>query len=862
MENYNNTILLPHNQEAFQKVMEHFHSNKRAAVVHATGTGKSFIIAAVASRFAGRIVVIAPNTFVLDETRKLCGGKVDFRTYASVMYDDSPASDYELIVLDEFHRAGAEEWGKGVDRLLAANPDAKVLGTSATAIRYLDGQRNMSDELFDGNVVSSLPLREAIDRGIIPEPTYVASLYAFDDTYAAVKQQIMASNKKSEEEKMKAMRTLDGIAHNWENAHGVGLIMRKYLDKDIKRIIVFCSKVARAAKARNILGPWLASAGYKHIRFYNIDYKEKRLEKEMEDFQNNNFDGVKVAISVNMLNEGVHIPNVDAVVMMRSTVSPNIIMQQIGRCLTAKKTGHKPVIIDLVNNMDTLGLLNLWSFSDSKASSGEHTDDCLMNKGLPFHVIDECRDIRTFLTQVQTEFDVVTDFYPKFWEFVEKNDRLPKSGVKEEKPLYDWCSAVWNNKCELADRFPDVYNKLKEMRFGEYSDLQTERKVREFWEFIGKYDRLPKSSVKEEKKLYVWCQGLWGNRWGLANRFPEVYNKLKEMRFGEGTDIQTEKRVEEFFEFVEKNGRLPKQSVKEEKSLYQWCQNVSGNLRGLADRCPEVYAKLKELRFGNSADVKTEKRVKEFWKFVNTHGRLPKINIKEECSLCDWCGRVWNNERELADRFPEVYAKLKEMNWKNKKEKTEAKVEEIKEFIRTHGRLPRMSVNEEKSLYNYISGFFVSNSKLAERFPDVYAKLKELRWGEKNNIHNDARLADLKKFIQENGRLPRKSDKNAESLYRWCGTVWLNKKGLADRCPEALTLLKKLGWGNVLNVKTEARAEEFWNLVDAYGRLPIPSIKSEKPLYMWCRNVLLNVSNLADRYPEVLAKIKELKEKK
>ena len=728
MENYNNTILLPHNQEAFQKVMEHFHSNNRAAVVHATGTGKSFIIAAVASRFAGRVVIVAPNTFVLDETRKLCGGKVDFRTYASVMYDESPASDYELIVLDEFHRAGAEEWGKGVDRLLAANPDAKVLGTSATAIRYLDGQRNMSDELFDGNVVSSLPLREAIDRGIIPEPTYVASLYAFDDTYAAVKSQIMASNKKSEEEKMKAMRTLDGIAHNWENAHGVGLIMRKYLDKDIKRIIVFCSKVARAAKARKILGPWLASAGYKHIRFYNIDYKEKRLKKEMEDFQNDNFDGVKVAISVNMLNEGVHIPNVDAVIMMRSTISPNIIMQQIGRCLTAKKTGHKPVIIDLVNNMDTLGLLNLWSFSESKASSGEPTDDCSMNKGLPFHVIDECRDIRTFLTQVQTEFDVVTDFYPIFWEFVGTHGRLPKWSIREENNMYQWCSGVWNNVRGLADRFPDVYTKLKEMRWGERNDIQTEEKNREFWEFFEKYGRLPKKLEKGEISLWRWCRQVWDNNRGLADRCPDVYTKLKELRFGEHYIIQTEKRVKEFFEFVGTHGRLPKPSMKEEYPLWQWCRRVWDNNRGLADRCPDVFAKLKEMRWGDAISLIIEKRVKEFWEFVEKYGRLPMWSTKEENPLYLWCGEVWNNKRGLANRFPEVYNKLKEMGWGNALNiKSEKRAKEFVEFVEKYGRLPENSVKEEKSLYSWCLRVLKNESNLQKRFPDVFAKIIELK---------------------------------------------------------------------------------------------------------------------------------------
>ena len=414
MGKFNNNILLPHNNEAYLKVIEHFKYNNRAAVVHATGTGKSYIIAAVADKFPGKVIVLAPNYFVLDESRKLCSERIEFRTFASLMYDESPADDYQLICIDEFHRAGAEEWGKGVARLLEANPNAKVLGTTATTIRYLDGQRNMADELFDGNVVSSLSLREAIDLGIIQEPTYVASLYAFKETYSAIKEQIMASNKKSEEDKMKAMRTLNGIAHNWENAHGVSLVMRKYLHKDIKRVVVFCSKVAKAAKARDILGPWFAGAGFKHIRFYNIDYKEKNVKKEMEDFQMDNFDGIKVAISVNMLNEGVHVDGVDAVVMMRNTVSPNIILQQIGRCLTAKKTEHKPVILDLVNNMDTLGEVNLWAFAGAKSSAGVRDDDNSMGKGFPFSIIDECRDIRTFLTQVQNEFDVVTDFYKAY----------------------------------------------------------------------------------------------------------------------------------------------------------------------------------------------------------------------------------------------------------------------------------------------------------------------------------------------------------------------------------------------------------------------------------------------------------------
>ena len=70
------------------------------------------------------------------------------------------------IILDEYHRAGAQEWSAALHKLLAACQQVKLLGLSATNIRYLDNQRNMADELFDGNVASEMTLGEAIVRGI------------------------------------------------------------------------------------------------------------------------------------------------------------------------------------------------------------------------------------------------------------------------------------------------------------------------------------------------------------------------------------------------------------------------------------------------------------------------------------------------------------------------------------------------------------------------------------------------------------------------------------------------------------------------------------------------------------------------
>ena len=72
------------------------------------------------------------------------------------------------IIMDEFHRAGAEHWGEKVQKLLALCPDAKLRGLTATNVRYLDNNRDMAGELFDGRIASEMTLSEAIVQGILP----------------------------------------------------------------------------------------------------------------------------------------------------------------------------------------------------------------------------------------------------------------------------------------------------------------------------------------------------------------------------------------------------------------------------------------------------------------------------------------------------------------------------------------------------------------------------------------------------------------------------------------------------------------------------------------------------------------------
>ena len=104
-----------------------------------------------------------------------------FYTHAALSMMDGQEMEAlraDCIILDEFHRCGAKEWNQGVEALLEQFPEALVLVLSATHIRYLDNQRDMADELFDGCIAYKITLGEAIGRGILPAPKYVVSLYS------------------------------------------------------------------------------------------------------------------------------------------------------------------------------------------------------------------------------------------------------------------------------------------------------------------------------------------------------------------------------------------------------------------------------------------------------------------------------------------------------------------------------------------------------------------------------------------------------------------------------------------------------------------------------------------------------------
>lgn len=352
--------LFEHNEKAYHAAVRMMEQYGKAAIVHPTGTGKSYIAFKLIEDNPEKVVIwLSPSEYIFKtqlESLKRNDpdfplANVHFYTYAKLMcctqaqLDDIAAQKPAYIILDEFHRAGAECWGESTVALLRLCPDAKLLGLTATNVRYLDNNRDMAEELFDSCVASDMTLGEAVVRGILPAPKYVTTVYQYQKTLA------------------------------------------KY-----------------QARVDNLRTPGIQDANQKYLDAPNTD-------KAFADFETDTSDRLKLLFCIDMLNEGVHVEEISGVILFRPTISPIVYKQQIGRTLTAGDN-TAPLILDVVNNFEGLtsisGLQSEMQEAVHRLYANGEGDKIVTER---FEVIEQVHDCRVLFERLQASLASSWDHY-------------------------------------------------------------------------------------------------------------------------------------------------------------------------------------------------------------------------------------------------------------------------------------------------------------------------------------------------------------------------------------------------------------------------------------------------------------------
>ena len=501
----NKIDLLPHNEEAFIKLKKCLENNQLVSVNHATGTGKSFIILKYLYENKGkRILFLSPSYPINDQlmqehTKELSidvkeFSKIDTLIYRSLlkMDMDELASNYDIIVLDEYHRCGAKKWGIKVNQLLECvkkkHPETKVIGTTATEIRYLDNERNMNNILFDGVCASTLTLADAMLREILPVPIYVNSLVDLSMEYESAIRKIY---KKSlyDRERNYYLQLVAGIRSQIDEIVNKEEDIGQYIKRDGKHL-VFSSTIDNIEKDKITIDKLL---NCRHNEY--VVHSRRTKEANARALKEFRYDSDPATLyCINILNEGVHVKGVDSIFMLRPTTSPIIFFQQLGRLLSYSRRKDKVVVFDLVNNIRRSPhiyklYIDLYQRANELIESDPENKDRYLNIVKRFKIVDATSKIYDKLDILNSAL-AKENFYKKRIEFVieilQENGHVNEVEEKLAKmDLFKYYKYITLEQFRVIKKLdvnkPSIFNLSEEefvdMLSGEENIYQKEKKL-------------------------------------------------------------------------------------------------------------------------------------------------------------------------------------------------------------------------------------------------------------------------------------------------------------------------------------------------------------------------------------------------
>lgn len=323
---------------------------RRVVIISATGTGKTILSAlAVKAANPARVLFLAHREQILSRTRneyrRVLGGpssdyglltgtrkevtaKYLFATIQTLSRSDVmqtfPPDAFDYVIVDEAHRSGAETYRRLIDYL----KPAFLMGMTATPER-MDGFNVF--ELFEYNVPYEIRLNHALEADMLsPFHYYGIADITFED-----------GSTTTDSTTLQRLTSDDRVLHLLS-------ALETYGQAGVTpRGLIFCSRRDEAAALAEALnGLPLRGKPLRVVALSGLDSIAAR-EDAVRRLESGELDYI---LTVDIFNEGVDIPTVNQVVMLRQTQSAIIFVQQLGRGLRKADGKDYLVVIDVIGN--------------------------------------------------------------------------------------------------------------------------------------------------------------------------------------------------------------------------------------------------------------------------------------------------------------------------------------------------------------------------------------------------------------------------------------------------------------------------------------------------------------------------------
>lgn len=334
-------------QEALTALAKLQQDNKhKALLISATGTGKTYLSAfAVKKANPKRLLFLAHREQILKQACKtftqiipdiqygiLSANHKDFHKpylFATInmlskeenLTQFTP-THFDYIIIDETHRAGASSYLK----ILNYFQPQFLLGMTATPERT-DGFDIY--QLFDHNIAYEIRLNQAMQENLL------CPFHYFGITDITVDDQEINDNS-----------TFNDLTTDARITHIINQSQYYGFSGERLRGLIFCSQIEEA----QILSQKFNERGFNTIALSGKDSQETRTNAIHKLEQKERSTGLDYIFTVDIMNEGIDIPAINQIIMLRPTKSAIIFVQQLGRGLRKYPQKDYVVILDFIGN--------------------------------------------------------------------------------------------------------------------------------------------------------------------------------------------------------------------------------------------------------------------------------------------------------------------------------------------------------------------------------------------------------------------------------------------------------------------------------------------------------------------------------
>ncbi|WP_438450581.1 DUF3427 domain-containing protein [Lactobacillus kitasatonis] len=317
---------------------------KRGLVVSATGTGKTYLGAFAVKDFKPKKFLyvvhrqqIAKKSLesfykVIGSSRKdyglLSGDHHDvnrkyvFATVQTLSQPDVLASlaedEFDYILIDEAHRAAAPSYQK----ILAHFKPEFLLGMTATPERM--DEQNVY-QIFDYNLAYEIRLRDALEEKMLT-PFHYVGVQDYEVAGQTIDETTGLRYLVSEQRVDYVLKEIEYYGYCGDHAKG----------------LVFCSRQDEAKE----LAILFSKKGHPAVALTNED-SEKRRSEVIAELVNGK---IEYIIAVDLFNEGIDIPSLNQIIMLRNTQSSIVFTQQLGRGLRKYPGKNFVTVLDFIGN--------------------------------------------------------------------------------------------------------------------------------------------------------------------------------------------------------------------------------------------------------------------------------------------------------------------------------------------------------------------------------------------------------------------------------------------------------------------------------------------------------------------------------